>query len=126
MLATLSSNVTFATFGNLFGPDTLVIFLIILVFFGAKKLPELARSLGQAMREFSKAKDDFEREITRPPEAERPRQIDAPAPSVAKADAPPVAVEHPTVPDHPVVPERPVVTDHPDVTVHPPETVPKH
>lgn len=46
-----------ATFGNFFGPDTLIIFLFILVFFGAKRLPELARGMGQAVREFSKAKD---------------------------------------------------------------------
>jgi len=57
-----------ATIGNFFGPDTLIIFLIILVFFGAKRLPELAKGLGQAIREFSKAKDDFSNEITRAPE----------------------------------------------------------
>jgi sec-independent protein translocase protein TatA len=109
VISTLSSAVTLAAFGNLFGPDTLVIFLIILVFFGAKKLPELARSLGQAMREFSKAKDDFEREITRPPEQEHPKQIDVPVPPVSKPES-----------------EQPVTTEHADVTVHPPETVPKH
>jgi sec-independent protein translocase protein TatA len=110
--ATISPIVTLAAFGNLFGPDTLVIFLIILVFFGAKKLPELARSLGQAMREFTKAKDDFEREITRPPEQEPPKQIESPAVPV-----PPVTK---SAEDHPIT------TDHPDVSVHPPETVPKH
>lgn len=57
-----------ATFGNFLGPDTLIIFLIILIFFGAKRLPELAKGLGQAIREFSKAKDDFSNEITRAPE----------------------------------------------------------
>jgi sec-independent protein translocase protein TatA len=61
-----------ATFGNFLGPDTLIIFLIILIFFGAKRLPELARGLGQAIREFSKAKDDFQHEITRPPEPTAP------------------------------------------------------
>jgi sec-independent protein translocase protein TatA len=34
----------------------LVILLIILVLYGAKKLPELARGMGQAVREFQKAK----------------------------------------------------------------------
>lgn len=63
-----------ATFGNFFGPDTLIIFLVILLLFGAKKLPELARGMGQAVREFSKAKDDIEREVTRPP-AEEPRAL---------------------------------------------------
>jgi sec-independent protein translocase protein TatA len=57
-----------ATFGNFFGVDTLIIFLVILLLFGAKKLPELAKGMGQAVREFTKAKDDIEREVTRPPE----------------------------------------------------------
>ena len=62
-----------ASFGNFLGPDTLIIFLVILIFFGAKRLPELAKGLGQAIREFSKAKDDFSNEITRAPEP--PAQI---------------------------------------------------
>jgi sec-independent protein translocase protein TatA len=52
-----------ATFGNLFGPDMLVIFLIVLLLFGAKKLPELARGLGQSLNEFKKAREDFEHEL---------------------------------------------------------------
>jgi sec-independent protein translocase protein TatA len=31
--------------------------------FGAKKLPELARSLGQSMNEFRKAREEFDREL---------------------------------------------------------------
>ena len=42
-----------------------VIFLIILLLFGAKKLPQLARGLGKSMGEFKKAKDEFEHEITK-------------------------------------------------------------
>ena len=45
------------------GPDLVVIMIIVLVLFGAKKLPELARGLGQSLGEFKKAKDEFEREI---------------------------------------------------------------
>jgi sec-independent protein translocase protein TatA len=41
----------------------LVILLIILVLYGAKKLPELARGMGQAVREFKKAKDEFSDEL---------------------------------------------------------------
>ena len=52
-----------ASFANLFGPDMLVIFLIFLVLFGAKKLPELARGLGQSLNEFKKAREDFEHEL---------------------------------------------------------------
>ena len=53
----------FASFMNLAGPDLIVILLIILVLFGAKKLPELARGMGQAVKEFQKAKDEFNDEL---------------------------------------------------------------
>ena len=68
----------FALLPNLAGPDGLIIFLIILLLFGAKKLPELARGLGSAVREFSKAKDDIQSEITRPAVTPTP-QIETPA-----------------------------------------------
>jgi sec-independent protein translocase protein TatA len=60
-------NITASLF-NLAGPDLLIILLIVLLLFGAKKLPELARGMGQAVREFNKAKDEFERELTKPNE----------------------------------------------------------
>ena len=50
---------------NLGGQEMMVIFVIILLLFGAKKIPELARGLGKSMGEFKKARDEFEREITR-------------------------------------------------------------
>jgi len=46
--------------GNLGGPDLFIILLIVLVLFGAKKLPDLARSLGQSMNEFRKAREDIQ------------------------------------------------------------------
>lgn len=44
-------------------PEILFILLIILVLFGAKRLPELARGLGQSLNEFRKAREDFDREV---------------------------------------------------------------
>ena len=52
-----------ASLMNLGGPDLIVILLIVLVLFGAKKLPELARGMGQAVKEFQKAKDEFGDEL---------------------------------------------------------------
>jgi sec-independent protein translocase protein TatA len=49
--------------GNLGGPDLFIILLIVLVLFGAKKLPDLARSLGQSMNEFRKAREDIDRQL---------------------------------------------------------------
>jgi sec-independent protein translocase protein TatA len=46
-------------------PEMIMIFIVILVLFGAKKLPELARGIGKSMGEFKKAKEEFEHEITR-------------------------------------------------------------
>ncbi len=47
------------------GPELLAILFIVLLLFGAKKLPELARGLGSSVREFKKARDDFDSELRR-------------------------------------------------------------
>jgi sec-independent protein translocase protein TatA len=44
-------------------PETIFILVIVILLFGAKKLPELARGLGQSLGEFKKARDEFEREV---------------------------------------------------------------
>jgi sec-independent protein translocase protein TatA len=69
---------TLALLPNLAGGDGLLILLIVLLLFGAKKLPELAKGLGSAVREFSKAKDEIEHDLTRPPTPAQPR-IELPA-----------------------------------------------
>ena len=58
-------NTTLAFLPNLGGPEMIVIFVVILLLFGAKKIPELARGLGKSMGEFKKAREEFEREVTR-------------------------------------------------------------
>lgn len=45
------------------GPEVLLILFVILLLFGAKKLPDLSRSLGKSLGEFKKGKEDLEREI---------------------------------------------------------------
>lgn len=50
---------------NLGGQEMIIIFVVILFLFGAKKIPELARGLGKSMGEFKKAREEFEREITK-------------------------------------------------------------
>ena len=47
-------------FENLGGGEMLLIFLVILIFFGPKKIPELATSLGKGMRKFRDAKEGLE------------------------------------------------------------------
>jgi len=46
-------------------PELLIILLVVLVLFGGAKLPKLARSLGEARREFEKGNDEAEREELR-------------------------------------------------------------
>jgi len=52
-------------FGNIGGSELFLILLVILVFFGAKKLPELAKGLGQGIREFRKAAKDVQEEVAK-------------------------------------------------------------
>lgn len=70
---------------NLMGPQGLLILFVLLLLFGAKKLPDLAKGLGQAIREFSKAKNDITDEIMResvtPPAPAR--QIETPVQTAA-------------------------------------------
>ena len=47
------------------GGEMVLIFIVILLLFGAKKLPQLARGVGKSMGEFKRAREEFEHEITR-------------------------------------------------------------
>ena len=50
---------------NLGGSEIFFILFIILLFFGSKKIPELARGLGKGLREMKDAASGIEREITK-------------------------------------------------------------
>lgn len=52
-----------AGLGSLGNMEIFVIAILVLVLFGAKKLPTFARSLGRSMGEFRKARDEFEQEL---------------------------------------------------------------
>ena len=54
---------TLAFLGNFGGGEMILIFLIVLLLFGAKKVPELFRSLGKGVNEFRKAKNEWEQDI---------------------------------------------------------------
>jgi sec-independent protein translocase protein TatA len=83
----------FPTLAFLTPQTTLFLFAIVVMMFGAKKLPELARGMGLAIKEFTKAKNDINDEIMREPAPTPPqpaKQIDA---EVAKAPAPQAQTE---------------------------------
>jgi sec-independent protein translocase protein TatA len=46
-------------------PEILLVLAVILIFFGAKKLPELAKGMGQGIKEFKKATRDVNNELER-------------------------------------------------------------
>lgn len=44
-------------------PEIILILLVVLIFFGAKKIPELAQGLGKGLREFRKAAREVQEDI---------------------------------------------------------------
>lgn len=74
---------------NINGPEILLIFLIVLLLFGAKRLPELFRSFGKSIREFKKATSEIEEDIrtamdeepakTKPKPTLAPKQVESEA-----------------------------------------------
>lgn len=48
---------------NFLGPEVLLIFFVILLLFGGKKIPELMRGLGKGVREFNDARDSVAKEF---------------------------------------------------------------
>ena len=58
--------------------ELLIILVLVLIFFGAQKIPDLARSLGKGISEFRKAQKEIKDELTK--EAEAPVSADRRAP----------------------------------------------
>lgn len=54
---------TLAFLGGLGGWEILLILAVLLLFFGANKIPELARGLGRGIREFKDATREIKKEI---------------------------------------------------------------
>jgi sec-independent protein translocase protein TatA len=54
-------------FGNLGFPELIIIMVVILLLFGAKRIPEIAGSMGKGIREFKKNINDATREVTSDP-----------------------------------------------------------
>ena len=82
-------------FGNLGMGEILIILLIVLLLFGAKRIPEVAGSLGKGINEFKRNMTDAQRAITEPireemnrsvPPADQDPSLRPPAPSTTAED----------------------------------------
>jgi sec-independent protein translocase protein TatA len=78
-------------FGNFGLPEILIILVLILLLFGAKRIPEIAGSFGKGITEFKRNMGDAQRQIM-DPVREEPRVVSA-APAVPVTPAPPLTPE---------------------------------
>lgn len=49
--------------GNIGAPELIIILIMVLIFFGPKKIPEIAQGLGKGIREFKKATQELDSEL---------------------------------------------------------------
>jgi sec-independent protein translocase protein TatA len=86
--------------GSIGMPELILIFIVALIVFGPKKLPEIGKSLGKGLAEFKKASDDFKQSIQ--------KEVDG-----LKEET---RLEHPVVSAGPVVPAPPALPGSPSDT----------
>ena len=88
-------------------PELILIFIVALIVFGPKRLPEIGRTLGKALGEFKKATDDLKNTVEREVRMDELRQINSslvtPVETVSRTE--PVTPIHPVEPVQP--PEKP-------------------
>lgn len=75
-------------FGSFGMGEMIFIFLIVLLLFGAKRLPEIGSSLGKGIREFKSSVKDIERELTVPERTNQIHRTNAPPPPAVQAPPP--------------------------------------
>jgi len=83
-------------FGSIGMPELIIIFVIALIIFGPRKLPELGRSLGKSIAEFKKASNELRNTLEEEIRLEEQKEATAKS---AQAQASPAATQAST-PDH--------------------------
>jgi len=84
-------------FGSIGMPELILIFVVALLVFGPKKLPELGKSLGRGLAEFKKASEDLKKTIEDEIEQGK-HEADAVRKQVAEVKTPSAAVPAPMPP----------------------------
>jgi sec-independent protein translocase protein TatA len=80
-------------FGSIGMPELLLIFVVALLVFGPKKLPEIGKSIGKGLSEFKKASEDLKKTIEH--EMDQIKTEPSPAPPQTVAQTPPQLMEVP-------------------------------
>ena len=113
-------------FGTLGGPELFLIFVVALIVFGPRKLPEIGKSLGKMMGEFRRASNEFRSTIESEVEAEKIRESMRIEPPKVEAVAPKAAGhagdDYPGSPYTPAA-DAPASTEPPATAEPVPETV---
>lgn len=121
-------------FGSLGFPELLLIFVVALIVFGPRRLPDIGRSLGKALGEFKKATDELKNTIEREVRVDELRNIKpidfSPSGETVNRDEPvkAIAAPEPAPPGHesantePAASAEPIVSGGPAATVAPAET----
>jgi sec-independent protein translocase protein TatA len=104
-------------FGSIGMPELILIFVVALLVFGPKKLPEIGKSLGKGLAEFKKASDELKKTIEREIE-EGKNEVSSISQSFASSEGT-VAQSRP-VPVPPPPPAEPATTEPPSPpAIHP-------
>lgn len=72
-------------FGTLGMPELILIFVVALLLFGPRKMPEIGRSIGRALGEFRRASNEFKRTIEDEVAAEEIREVEKDLKGIGKS-----------------------------------------
>lgn len=119
-------------FGTLGGPELFLIFVVALIVFGPRKLPEIGKSLGKMMGEFRRASNEFRSTIENEVEAEKirdsmriePPRVDPVSAPAAAVSGEPAVTDYPDGPGAPPAPENPAAETVPETVSRQPANTP--
>mgnify|MGYP001826093194 FL=1 len=80
-------------FGTLGMPELVLIFVVALLLFGPRKMPEIGKSVGRAMREFRRASNEFKRTIEDEVAADDIREVQNDLKDIRKTVTDPMGVD---------------------------------
>ena len=101
-----SSLSTLAFIGDIGGGEIMLVALVVLMLFGGEKMPELARSLGKALRELKKVTSGVEEQLKQAMAEPPPKPRQAPTANLPEASFPPVYTPPPAVAITPIEPPQ--------------------